>query len=519
MLSIDEIRQFIDDDITSEKKQFAKIGQRYYEADHDILKCRLFYWNTDGKLVEDTTRSNIKISHPFFKILSDQLSAYMLSFKQNPIRAKAKVEGLQEYLDEYFDDEFWAEIGDLISGTYNKGFEYLYAYKNEEDRLAFECADSMGVVEVRAKDTDDNCEYYIYWYIDRIDKGRKTVKRIQVWSETETHYFVQVQDGNIEKDDTVAVNPRPHVIYTDENGAKVGAPLGFIPFWRLDNNKKQFSGLKPIKDIIDDYDLHACSLSNNLKDFDTPLHVVRGFDGHGEEGLNKLQTNLKTKKIVGVDSEGDVEVKTVSIPYDARKTKLELDKEGIFTFGMGFDPTKAGDGNITNIVIKARYTLLDLKANALEKQLKKLLKKIIKVVLDEINTVHSKDYQLKDIEFCFERSIMTNETENIQNEQIKAATQQILLNNILNIAVNIGEEKTLEAICSIMEWDFDELQSMIEDMDAETDNLMAQEMLAGLETEDDIDDAETDEDGISEGEKQSQQAVLDMLDGLLKELE
>lgn len=480
MLSIAEIKRFIDDDITSEKKQLAKVGQDYYEARHDIMKCRLFYWNADGNLVEDTTRSNIKISHPFFTILSDQLSAYMLSFSENPIRAKENVEGLQDYLDQYFDEDFWAEIGDLISGTYNKGFEYLYAYKNEDDRLAFECADSMGVVEVRARDTDDKCEYIIYWYIDRVDKGRKKVKRIQVWSETETHYFVQVENGKIKKDDTVAINPRPHIVYTDEHGDQMCDCLGFIPFWRLDNNKKQFSGLKPIKHIIDDYDLHACSLSNNLKDFDTPLHVVKGFDGHGEDGLNKLQTNLKTKKIVGVDAEGDVDVRTVAIPYEARKAKLELDKEGIFTFGMGFDPTKSGDGNITNIVIKARYTLLDLKADALEKRLKKLLKKIIKIVLDEINTVNKKDYQLKDIKFDFERSVMTNETENIQNAKLEAETKQIKVNTILNIAANVGDEQTLKALCDVMDWNFEELKGQVEKLQEENNLKNAKKVLDGV---------------------------------------
>lgn len=485
MLSIAEIKRFIDDDITSEKKQRAKIGQKYYEAEHDILQCRLFYWNADGKLVEDTTRSNIKISHPFFMILSDQLSSYMLSFKESPIKAKEKVEGLQEHLDQYFDDDFWAEIGDLISGTYNKGFEYLYAYKNEDDRLAFECADSMGVVEVRAKDTDDHCEYIIYWYIDRVDKGKKTVKRIQVWSEIETHYFVQVENGKIVKDDTVEINPRPHIIYEkDEHGNQTCDCLGFIPFWRLDNNKKQFSGLKPIKHIIDDYDLHACSLSNNLKDFDTPLHVVKGFDGHGEDGLNKLQDNLKTKKIVGVDSEGDVEVRTVAIPYEARKVKLELDKENIFTFGMGFDPSKVGDGNITNVVIQSRYTLLDLKANALEKRLKKLLKKIIKVVLDEINTVNDTDYQLKDVKIDkFEHSITTNETENIQNKKTEAETKQIEVNTILNIAANVGDEQTLKALCDVMDWDFDELKGEIDKVQEEKNLEDTKKTLEGVNPE------------------------------------
>lgn len=117
MLTEAEIKRFIDNDSSSEKKKFAEVGQRYYEANHDILKSRLFYYNADGNLVEDTTRSNIKISHPFFTELSDQLSAYMLSFKENPIRAKEAVEGLQDYLDEYFDDDFYAEISELITGA------------------------------------------------------------------------------------------------------------------------------------------------------------------------------------------------------------------------------------------------------------------------------------------------------------------------------------------------------------------------------------------------------------------
>ena len=112
MLTVAEIKRFIDDDITSEKKRLAAVGQRYYEGDHDILKSRLFYYNADGNLVEDKARANIKIPHPFFTELVDQLAAYMLSFKENPVRAKEKAEGLQDQIDMYCDDEFWSEISD-----------------------------------------------------------------------------------------------------------------------------------------------------------------------------------------------------------------------------------------------------------------------------------------------------------------------------------------------------------------------------------------------------------------------
>lgn len=459
MLTEAEIKRFIDNDSSSEKKKFAEVGQRYYEANHDILKSRLFYYNADGNLVEDTTRSNIKISHPFFTELSDQLSAYMLSFKENPIRAKEAVEGLQDYLDEYFDDDFYTEISELITGAYNKGFEYIYAYKNAEGRLAFQCADSLGVIEVREKDTDDECEYFIYWYIDRIDKGKKEIRRIQVWSNQETWYYVQSGNGRVKIDDSVPINPRPHVVFTEKKkNVKKGYSFGFIPFWRLDNNKKQISGLKPIKALIDDYDLMECGISNNLADFDTPLHVVTGFQG---DNLDELQTNLKTKKILGVDEGGGVEVKTVDIPYQARKAKADEDEKNIYRFGMGFNSSQVGDGNITNVVIRSRYALLDLKANKLERRLKKLLKQLVKVVLDEINKMNKTDYKVSDVYFDFVREITTNESENYSNEKTKAETQQVQINTILNVAAVLGDETIVKAICEVLDIDYEEIKDKL----------------------------------------------------------
>ena len=461
MLSVAEIKRFIDDDITSERKRFAGIGQNYYEGKHDILNYEMYYFNADGNLVKDEYRSNIKISHPFFTLLADQLAAYTLSFKDNPIRAKQNVEGLQEKLDLYFNDKFWEEMLEAVKGAYVKGFDYIYGYKGKDNRLEFQQADGMGVVEVRAKDTDDGCEYFIYWYIDRIDKGKKRIKRIQVWSETETHYFVQVGNGKIEVDKSVAVNPRPHVIYTDEKtGKRMGYALGYIPFWRLDNNKKQISGLSPIKRLIDDYDLHACSLSNNLKDFDTPIHLISGYQG---DNYDELQMNLKTKKLVGVDSDGSIDIKTVDIPYQARKEKLELDEKSIYKFGMGTNTTALKDSNATtNIGIKAAFYDLDLKASEKTKKVCSLLDDIIPVVLAEINAEEGTDYQRSDVEYHFERFTMTNETENIANEKAKAETKQIEVNTILNVAANVGDEQTLKAICDVMDWDFEELQGQIE---------------------------------------------------------
>ena len=461
MLTENEILQFIQEDKTSAKKRNASVGLKYYEGEHDILQYRMFYYNADGKLVEDTNRANIKIPHPFFTELVDQEVQYMLSGKDGFVFSD--IPELQSRLEEYFDDDFISELNDVVSGAISKGFDYMYAYRNADDRFAFQYADSMGVVEVRAKDTDDGCEYVIYWYIDRIAKENKKIKRIQVWDNTQTTFFVQEEDGKLILDTKEKLNPRPHVTYHKEGDPAIYYDnFGFIPFFRLDNNKKQQSGLKPIKSIIDDYDIMSCGLSNNLIDFDHPLHVVKGFQG---DNLEELSQNLKTKKMIGVDSEGGVEVHTVDVPYQARLTKMQEDEKNIYRFGMGFNSAQLGDGNVTNVVIKSRYALLDLKCNKLEIRLKQFLKKILKVVLDEINRIDGTDYQMKDVWFEFEREVMTNASDNAMIEKTDAETQQIKLNTILNVATALDDETVLKAICDILDLDYEEVKDRVDNMD------------------------------------------------------
>ena len=55
MLTVEEIKMFIDEDAASVKKHFARIGERYFDGDHDIKNYRMFYFNSDGQLVSSTS--------------------------------------------------------------------------------------------------------------------------------------------------------------------------------------------------------------------------------------------------------------------------------------------------------------------------------------------------------------------------------------------------------------------------------------------------------------------------------
>ena len=471
------------EDSASEKKMYAKKGDAYYNGDHDIKQYRLFYYNADGKLVEDKTRSNVKIPHPFFTELVDQAVQYILS---GDGFIKSDNPELQKYMDEYFNEneDFIAELSEVLTGCQSKGFEYMYAYKNAENKTSFMCADGIGVVEVREKDTDDGCEYVIYWYIDRVEKGHKTIKRVQVWDKQNTYFYVQDGEGEIKLDKSESLNPKPHTLYKKGNDDKTYFNgFGFIPFFRIDNNKRKISNLKTVKELIDDYDLMASSLSNNLIDFDTPIHVVKGFEG---DNLDELQQNLKTKKIIGMESTDQgagVDVKTVDVPYQARQVKLELDEKNIYRFGMGLNTAGLKDTSATtNIAIKAAYSLLDLKCSKLEIRLKQFLKQIIKIVIKEINDTYKKDYSIKDIYIRFKHEIMSNEQENAQIELTEAQTRQAEINTILSLANVLDDETVLQLICEQLDISYEDIKDKLP-KNEEQDTMQAQNVLNEVVTD------------------------------------
>ena len=462
MLSIEEIDRLIKIDKNSKEKRKARVGQRYYDAEHDILSYRMFYYNSENELIEDTTRSNIKISHAFFTELVDQEVQFLLS--KFEIKAKKEADKiLDEELKDRFDDNFKVELSDNAEGAVIKGWNYMYGYLAEDNKTRYKYADSLGVIEVREDEAKDQTEHIIYYYIDRLDEKLNPIMKIEVWDADYRYFYIKVgTTGKIKLDENEKINPRPHKVYVKDESLvyKPSEPgYGKIPFFRLDNNKKRTSGLKPIKKLIDDYDLMNCGLSNNLQDVADALYVVKGFKGND---LDVLQQNIKTKKMIGVDANGGVDIETIDIPYEARKTKMELDEKNIYKYGMGFNASQAGDGNITNIVIKSRYTLLELKCNKLGKYLKSFLAPMIQIALDEINVQYDTNYTLKDVDICLDREIPTNEEDNVNIEKTKAEIKQIEVNIILDAASKLDDETIIKSLCDVLDIDYEEIKDKIE---------------------------------------------------------
>lgn len=455
------VQQAVYSDRNASYKTKMKEGVDYYEYKHDILNYRFFYADNEGKIHEETSRSNIKISHAYFTELTDQEVQYLLS---NPVEFLTETDGLKEYLPEYLDEDFQLTLQEVLEGSIQKGYDFVYVKKTDQ-KVVFNHADSLKIIEIY--DADFNLTAIIRYYdTDIFQDGRMVrVTRAELWNDEKTWYFINggTLNQTFKLDETVEANPMYHeTLINQDNGEVIGKGFGYIPFFRLDNNKAKTSGLAPVKNLIDDYDLMACALSNNLQDFDQPFFAVKNFSGDNYE---TMINNLRSRGAVGVGSDGGIDVHTVDIPVEARKAKLEVDKEGIYKFGMGFDSSQTGDGNITNVVIQSRYSLLDLKCNKAEVRLRRLIKQMLEVIIQDINERHGKAFKASDIEIKITRATMVNETEVKEREKVEEETKQLQIANILTAANRFDDETVLKKLCEVLDLEFAEIKGILETQD------------------------------------------------------
>lgn len=452
------LKKAIKEDEVSRVKAKARKGQDYYDYKHDILNNRIFYIDDNDMLQEDKYASNVKIPHPFFTEQVDQKVQYLLA---NPVEVKVEDTKFQELLDEYYDEDMQLVLQEALEGSSIKGHEYIYARTNGDDRISFQVSDSLNTFDVY----DDNNERQavIRYYSKDIYRDGKmvTVRFAERWTAKDVTFFVENKNKRFELNTSKSLNPQPHVLAMADDGKLLGRELGTIPFYKLANNKKERTDLEPIKALIDDYDLMACFLSNNLQDFADAIYVVKGFRG---DDLSKLRHNIKAKKTVGVGDNGGVDIQTVDIPIEARSKKLDIDKEAIYHFGMAFDSTQVADSNgtVTNVAIQSGYSLLNMKCNKAEVRLRTMLAWMNDLIVKDINRRFNKAYDTKDIEITITRETVVNQKELAEIDELDAQTKQTLVNTLVTLAGVLDDETILRQICDIYELDYAEVSERIE---------------------------------------------------------
>lgn len=402
-------------------------GENYYSGENTEIMNRkmLIYAETDEGVpyeTEDPYKSNNKMASGFLKLLIDQKVNYLLS---NDLSLKA---GNQEAFEDIVGMDFKEKLKSIGKEASKKAVAWMHIYIGENGDFKKIKIPSEQVIPVYSNFDEDKLDVIIRYYnTTGIDKNGelKTKRRVEVWDSEEVTYYERFKDEDfysiLTKNDMQRIfgksytNPKPHFQKEITFGKRVfkSKPLswGEIPFIPLYNNEELQSDLKPIKTYIDAFDKVKSDFVNNLEDFQDIYWILKGYPG---ENVSEFLNQVKRYKVlkVGMDEPGiqaDAKAETIEIPYEARKEALAGIKNDIYNFGQGFNPDNVGDGNITNVVIKSRFTHLDLKANDFESNLKKFFYKMSYFVDKYADIQGMEKPEIKDV--VFNRANIINESE------------------------------------------------------------------------------------------------------------
>lgn len=258
-----------------------------------------------------------------------------------------------------------------------------------------------------------------YYYTDKITN-------VEIWSLEGVRTLKYQTDNNTDAiiEDDFKSHYKIERWYNGELTSEEAKNLPFIPFIPMSNNKNLENDIDCIKDLLDFYNIIKSGFITNIFKFQEMMMKLQGFSGDEkfyEDTMKKMQ---KYKMICLPDSETDAGYMAIDIPTEAREIILTSLRENIFKIGQGFDPDKIGDGNITNIVIKNRYSALDSKSNKTIKQIKLFYEKFINCLNLYYNTQLSTD-------ITFNKSVNWNESEIIDNcvKSVDIIPDEIIIEN------------------------------------------------------------------------------------------
>ena len=392
-----------------------RTGLNYYNTKNDITKRKKYIY-TEGGLLEDPYVANNKISSSFYPLLIDQKVDYLIGEKP---------------LLPIDDDKFYQELSDCAKLASAQGVQWAYPYlKNGELRL----------------ELIPTCE--LEWTISTT--GELMEMRRTVVENDKTYVYVYDKEGIKKYKDSVGGHPieiTGHYSVSETIGANEETKhksWGVVPFLPMWNNKTGLYDLQPIKPYIDQYDKVISDFANNLEDFQDVTWILKGYAGQDPGEFIK---DVKMYKSIPLSEDGDARPETIEIPTTARQVALEILEDKIYAFGRGVNMSKLAGGSLTNVVIKAQFSNLDMKCKTFAYQVDEFIRAYVEFY-NLYAIAFNKPLINTDFEIVYNKSNIINEVELLaaNTGQMMAVSDELRLAN--HPWVNTQEELEEEIIRS-----------------------------------------------------------------------
>ena len=407
-------RQFFAREIVAWKTSPVRMdqirGDAYYNGDHEILHRKRTAIGPDGKPEQvDNLPNNRVIDNQYAKMVN-QKTNYLLG---KPFSLNCENDTYLDLLKKSFGTGFQRLLKYIGEDALNGGLGWLFVYYNDRGELSFKRFPAYQILPFWADDDHTTLDAAARLYLQEVWDGltKKTIERVEIFKPDGIYRYVL---DNAELIPDVELGDyAPYITVTDKEQVTAYRwdrfPL--IPF---KCNKREIPLIKRVKSLQDGINTILSDFQNNMEanPWNTVL-VLQDYDG---QDMGEFRYNLATYGAVKVRENGGVQDLTVVVNADNYKAILELFKKALIENAGGYDAKDDRlTGNPNQMNIQSMYSDIDLEANGMETEFQASFEQVLWFVSQDFKTNGRGDFTQEEVTVVFNRDILINETEAIEN--------------------------------------------------------------------------------------------------------
>ncbi|MGN1318999.1 MAG: phage portal protein, partial [Lachnospirales bacterium] len=397
--------------IISPKRRQMINGYKYYVGEHDIIYRKITAIGEGGELTEVTNLPNERIVNNQYGKLVDQKVNYLLG-KQIVANTEGRVFSdilNKEILNSDF-DRLLLRVGE---DTLNCGIGWLFVGYDENGNISFKRLNPWEVIPGWRDAEHTELDYAIRIYDILKYEGKNTekyVKKVEVYESKGISKFI-LDGGNLIPD---GIDWQVPYFYKNN----IGLAWNKIPLVVFKANSNEVPLLNRVKGLQDALNIMISTFANGMQE--SPRNCILVLKNYDGENLGEFRRNLATFGAVKVrtadGSQGGVDTLNIEVNSDNYKTIIDLLKKSIIENAMGYDAKddRLG-GNANQMNIQSMYSDIDLDANKMESEFQASLQKLMWFIKMYLSQTSRGNYDKEAVEFIFNRDILINESEVIDN--------------------------------------------------------------------------------------------------------
>ncbi len=401
----------ISDWVESRKRREMIKGEEYYRGLHDIRFKQRTAIGEGGKLVNVTNLPNNKICDNQYRKLVNQKKNYLVG---RPFTVQTEDDNYTKLLQNEFDKSFMKKMKLIAENAYNSGICWLYVGYDESGQLSFKVIKAREILpfwhDIDHETLDAAVRLYEVTNYNGHDE--EILQKVEVYDANGITYFDRVNGSLV----PAAPYHQPYFTVGAEN------PQGYnwsrIPLIAFKYNNDETPLIRMVKSVQDGLNKIESAFEDGMEE--NPRNSIMVLVNYDGENLGEFRRNLSTYGAVKVRSSDGVsgDVRTLNVEVNAENYRAIIDvfRKAIIENGMGYDAKDermAGTPNQMNI--KSMYSDIDLDANETETEFQASMEQLIWFVDMHLANTGAGDYTNVPVEVTFNRDIMVNESETIDD--------------------------------------------------------------------------------------------------------